>query len=107
MPRKIYTFEKAKPLYPELVEKLALEITKESVKDFSSEDEILIREERTPYDTYHITVGWDAWENIEKDVRGRIILDAYEQALGETESNKVTLVLGLTKAEANEIKLEF
>ncbi|MGF1571856.1 MAG: hypothetical protein ACFCU1_02160 [Sumerlaeia bacterium] len=107
MPRKIYTFTKAKPLYPDLVERLASEINKESVNEFSDEDEILIREERTPYDTYHITVSWDVWKNIEKDVRGRIILDSYERALGETEANKITLVLGLTKAEAKEVNIEF
>lgn len=106
MSRKIYHFEEPKPLFPELTDQLAQEFLSETTSQLSFEDEIIIREDHTPYETYHITVVWDDWEFLEKEVRGKIILDAYKQAFGDQESNKITIALGITKKEAQEIKID-
>lgn len=58
----------------------------------------------------HIYVVWQEWESLTPLERSRTILKAYEHHLGPTNValiSEVTLVMGLTPAEARLMKIEF
>jgi hypothetical protein len=69
----------------------------ESPKE-SGEPEIII-ERPNPFTT-HLYVIWSKWQDLEQMVRSRIILDAYTEARGQVESDKVTVAMGVTPDEA-------
>jgi hypothetical protein len=54
----------------------------------------------------HITVIWDAWEDIAPEERGRIIMDAYEKEWPKEELLKITVALGLTQQEASRLGID-
>lgn len=107
MARKIYVHEKRKPLFPQMMQRLVEELKKDSNEKFDLNDQVLIREDRTAYDTLHVVVAWDEWKALTKEERGRVIVDAYEEAFDEEFAHKITVAMGLTKAEAKEIDIEF
>jgi hypothetical protein len=53
--------------------------------------------------TVHLYVIWSKWDELEQMVRSRIILDAYSEAKGEEEVDKVTVAMGLTPSEAERL----
>jgi hypothetical protein len=59
-----------------------------------------IIEEQTPRGPIHVTVIWDEWRDLAAEQRGRIILDAYREALGEEKARTISIAMGLTPAEA-------
>jgi hypothetical protein len=77
-----------------------LEAELRSPKD-TGEPEIVI--ERTNPATTHLFVIWSKWEHLVQMVRSRIILDAYAGTMGDEETNKVTVSMGLTPDEASRL----
>lgn len=58
----------------------------------------------------HLYVVWQEWDDLSPLERSRIILKAYEHHLGPANAalvTDVTLVMGLTPAEARLMKIEF
>jgi hypothetical protein len=70
----------------------------------SGEPDIVI--ERPNPSTSHLFVIWSKWSELEQIVRSRIILDAYEEAVGDQEALKVTVAMGLTPSEAKALGVE-
>ena len=51
----------------------------------------------------HLYVIWKKWKDLEQTARSRIILDAYTEAKGDVEADKVTVAMGLTRKEAADL----
>jgi hypothetical protein len=47
----------------------------------------------------YVQVVWDEWDDVSNEERGRIIMDAYEQARPD-DLLRITMALGLTTADA-------
>jgi hypothetical protein len=86
------------PRFKTLVTKLADELTSETPKG----PVIIEEEQRTG--SIDVTVIWDRWKDLPTEERGRIIVDAYRRRRRELLA-KITMVLGLTKAEATKLGL--
>ncbi len=67
----------------------------------SGEPEIII--ENPSPGTKHLYVIWSRWSELEQVVRSRIILDAFTTVRGEKEAIQVTVSMGLTKDEADQL----
>jgi len=59
--------------------------------------------ERPNIGTTHLYVIWSRWGRLDQMVRSRIIMDAFEEAKGQAETAKVTVAMGLTRAEAKRL----
>jgi len=70
----------------------------------SGEPEIII-ERPNPFTT-HLYAIWAEWNDLSQSVRSRIILDSFEDAYGKEEAVKVTVAMGLTRAEADRLGLQ-
>ena len=87
---------------PELVNDLAEEIRRNQAE--GPLDAPDITEKVMPYsDNIAVTVIWDKWLGIVPEMRGRIILDAYQEARGRDEMRKISVALGLTHCEAERV----
>ena len=53
----------------------------------------------------HIYVIWDDWSELNQTERSEIIMDACEEIYGVQESLQVTVALGLTKPEAERMRI--
>ena len=92
---------------PDLVDVLAEELATPT-KQASLEVPLIIEETRRFGNNLHVTVVWDRWDSVrDKAERGAVILDAYSQAGKKDDLGRITLALGLTKAEAETLGLEF
>lgn len=93
--------------HPELVDLLAQELTA-SANQPGTDVPLIIEETRRHGNNLHVTVVWDRWDSVrDKAERGAVILDAYSQAGKKDDLGRITLALGLTKAEAETLGLEF
>jgi hypothetical protein len=63
----------------------------------------VIWEENSYLDRIQVTVIWDQWKEVEPEMRGRIIVDAIEQARGQDVARKVSLALGVTQEQAKRL----
>ena len=89
-----------------LVQDLAQELTKEGVSP--TPDVPTVYEEAQSYgDNLHVTVIWNKWAGIPAEERGAIILDAYVQAGLDDEMRRITLALGLTPEDAENLRIEY
>jgi len=86
--------------HSELVAALAAELARGALEGPTEAPQIIEEEQRGNY--LHVTVIWDAWTDVAHEDRGRIIMDAYAQRR-PTDVNRITLALGLTKAEAERL----
>ena len=71
--------------------------------------EPLLMEERNrlPQETIRLYVIWGDWKDLDLRERSEIIMDAYEDAKGRHEALKVTFAMGLTKEEAQRMKITY
>jgi len=83
-----------------LVAELAAELRRNDITDLPNAPKIIEEEQYRGF--IHITVLWDAWKTVEKEERGRIIMDAYDQERHD-DIQKITVVLGLTNDEAQHL----
>jgi len=96
---------KTKPeKHPGLVKEIRRVLRKNSEKGSKNEPQIIIEDIRFS-NNVHVTVIWDRWEGIELEERGRIILAAFGEELGEAEMLRVSLAMGLTTEEAARLKI--
>ncbi len=84
--------------HPELVEELARVMREDKPEGPPDEPEVQIEKIRFS-DNLHVTVIWDKWKDVGLEERGRMILAAMGEAWGEQEMLRVTLAMGLTRAE--------
>jgi hypothetical protein len=61
-----------------------------------------IVEEENRRHMMHVTVIWDEWRDIAPEQRGKIIMDAYEQAQRD-DLLRITVAMGLTHEEAERL----
>lgn len=69
---------------------------------------IQVREQPVPGSRYrHLTVVWDDWLHLNQAQRGKVILDAFEQAHPGAPWRvlEITLAVGLTGSEAQKLKI--
>jgi hypothetical protein len=67
-------------------------------------DEPRVIWEENPYlDRVQVTVIWDRWQDVDPEVRGRIIVDAVETARGQEVARKIGLALGVTPEQAERL----
>ena len=57
--------------------------------------------------TIHLYVIWEDWARIDQQARTEIIVEAYEAARGTQQALRVTIAMGLTKAEAKRMGIEY
>lgn len=88
--------------HPDLVKELAQVLQKNNAQGPADEPEIII-EQIKHSNSLHVTVIWDEWATIDPEDRGSTILDAFAQVKGEAEMLRITLALGVTRAEASRI----
>jgi len=65
------------PHYSELVATLAKELQRNQPTGPPTAPQIIEEEQRGSF--LHVTVIWDAWNDVEREDRGRLIMDAYEK----------------------------
>lgn len=92
--------------YPELVADLVRVLKQDQAEGPPGEPEITIEEIKFS-DNLRVVVVWDKWEGIDLQERGRIILTAIGEALGEKEMLRVTLAMGLTREEEARVPADF
>lgn len=88
--------------YPELVSELVC-VLRDNKPEGPPDDPDISIEQIRHSNSLHVTVVWDRWNGIDAEERGRIILDAVAQGLGEAEMLRVTMALGVTKEEARRL----
>ena len=91
--------------HPDLVERIAEELIAERPDGPPDAPEII--EEQVPRGrNIYVTVIWDAWDRIDKQERGRVIMDAYQKVRGAEQTLNISAALGLTHQEANRLGIE-
>lgn len=73
----------------------------------TNEEPLILVEEQQANRTVHLYVIWESWAGISARERSEIVLDAYEEAKGGVEAARVTVSMGLTKAEAERLGLKY
>ena len=68
---------------------------------------IIVLENGDPNGPTHVYVLWDEWEGIPQLERSEIVMDACEQQLGLERSGRITIAMGLTKQEAERMKIRY
>jgi len=86
------------PRHLELVTALVRELNRD--QPTGPGPKIVEEEQRGNY--LHIKVIWDEWKDLDYESRGRVIMDAYEQAR-PNEVTRITVALALTHAEAERL----
>ncbi len=69
------------------------------------DDPYIVIEEIPLSDSLHVAVVWDRWQGVDPEERGRVILEAFGEAMGETEMLRVTMAMGLTREEAERLNI--
>lgn len=88
------------PHYRKLVAALAKELHSNESTGPATAPQIIEEEER--HNFLHVSVIWDAWNDVAPEDRGRIIMDAYEKERS-ADVSRITIALGLTHAEAERL----
>ncbi len=55
----------------------------------------------------HFYVVWDEWGELDAVERSAMIMDAANQRYGATGTGNVTIAMGLTKAEADRLRIKY
>lgn len=61
---------------------------------------IYMEESGTPDNYTHWYAVWDRFEGVDNEERSRLLLEAIREVQGATEALRVTIAMGLTRAEA-------
>lgn len=68
---------------------------------------VIIEEEGVGNQPTRLHVIWDDWADLDQEGRSEIIMDAYETVRGRDKSLLVTVAMGLTRKEADRMKIEY
>ena len=90
---------------PSLVAEIAEELRRRQ-ETGDPEAPLVIQEDVPRTDYVHVTVIWDRWGALPAEERGRIILEAYEQARGVDAAQAISIAVGLTRDQARRLGLE-
>jgi len=85
------------PHYRKLVAALAGELERDQPDSLQPAPRIYEEEQRGKF--LNVTVVWDDWKEVEREERGRIIMDAYEQQR-PNDVMRIMVALGLTQNDA-------
>lgn len=85
-----------------LAGELALEL-KKAAETGPPDAPVIIEEGVRPGHLLHVTVLWDKWKDLDPEDRGRVIMDAYQEARGEKEALNIVVAMGLTHEEAERL----
>ena len=80
-----------------LIDDLAKEWQDELIE--GERPDIYLDQPEGQFQPIHVYVAWDQWHELDSQTRSEIIMQAYQQ-VNAAEAVRVTLALGLTKAEA-------
>jgi hypothetical protein len=68
---------------------------------------VIIEEAGTQNRPTRLYVIWDDWTDLDQEERSEIIMDAYETVRGADKALQVTVAMGLTRREADRMKIEY
>ncbi len=74
-------------------------------KNPKSQEPEIITEGGTEDNPRRVYVIWSKWQDIDQETRSEIIMDACERVLGPDKTLDVLFALGLTRTEAEEMKI--
>lgn len=106
MPVRNYTKPVRTSEANELLSRLIAEWRSPSEQDDPEVPVVLIEHQKV-MDALHIFVVWDGWDELEQVERSGIIMDACTQQLGDEETLKVTVAMGLTRREADRMGIRY
>ncbi|MCR4316248.1 MAG: hypothetical protein NUW37_07870 [Planctomycetes bacterium] len=90
----------------ELIDAIDAEIRRTGDENSSDDNPQVLVEDSHLTEYRHYYVIWDRFEDVDEDARGRVIWAALKKALRSEELLKVTVTLGYTKEEAEELGIE-
>ncbi len=90
-------------------EQLVRRLTQEYLSPSAGEVEPLLMEldDKKRSSTTHLYVIWEDWTRIDQQTRAEIIMEAYAAARGTANALRVTIAMGLTKAEAKRMGIDY
>lgn len=93
--------------YGTLVQELAAEWKASASAPGSRQPEpvILLETDRAGHPV-HVYVVWSKWEHVDRVERSEIIMDAAEAALAPSATANITIAMGLTQAEAQQMGIQ-
>ena len=106
MPVREYVESPHTPEAQGLLQELVGEWDHPSERDDPQTPVILIKR-REALNALHIYVVWDSWADMDQAERSEIIMDACEKHLGEEQTLKVTVAMGLTRDEAVRMGIDY
>lgn len=73
--------------------------------DPDAKEPVILEEFDNGGNLLHVYVVWSRWEDMDRLQRGEIIMDAVEARYGQSDALNVTIALGLTPHEADQMNL--
>lgn len=104
MPVRDMTERKLSPVAGELKKAIVQEWRNPTERP---DEPIVLIDKTAPGGAKHVFVVWDRWGSLEQLERSETIMDACEEVLGLDESYTVTVAMGLTKAEAKRLNIQY
>lgn len=105
MPYRVITSDETRTEL-DIVEMLSEELRLQRA-DGPDDAPVIIEEQVPRSDKVYVTVIWDRWGQISNDERSRTILEAYRRERGTQGLLSVSVALGLTRAEAMRLGIQF
>jgi hypothetical protein len=96
MPRIIITSSSKSPKHAKLIKRLAQELTSQG----NDRQPLILEEQIDSTGSRHVHVVWDEWKGIPDEVRSRVIVEAYQQAEGDSVAEQITIAAGVTAEES-------
>jgi hypothetical protein len=90
--------------YGRLVKRLATEWHN---RKSTGTEPVILEEKNKKGDVVHVYVIWSDWEELDREQRGDVIMDAAERVLKLPALLNITIAMGLTPDEADRFKLKW
>jgi hypothetical protein len=87
-----------------LVERLAKEWRS---KHSTAEEPVILEEPNRKGEVEHVYVIWEEWSQLDRTLRGEIIMGAAEKVKRKSDVAKITIAMGLTPDEADRFGLKW
>jgi hypothetical protein len=92
------------PEQTKLVKRLAKEWRS---KNSTAKEPVILEEPNRKGDVEHVYVIWGDWAQLDRTLRGEIIMDAVETVKPKADVLKITIAMGLTPDEADRFGLKW
>ena len=76
-------------------------------QDSQAAEPVILEEFNNAGDLIHVYVVWDVWRDMDRTERGEIIMEAAEQRYGHPDVDYVTIAMGLTPREADQMDIDW